>query len=218
MLECPAHLKIRMAAQSSMRVGTKGVRDGSTPRRLVQIYNIEKGENKMKIRLLSAFLLIVLLATVSTAAAADNRNFRAHLNGAGAGVETLAQGQAIFQFSADGSALHYKLIVANIENLWMAHIHLAGEPGGNGPPVVWLYPAAPPPPSQSLPDPDGVLATGTVTAANLVGPLAGMSLADLKMNMEMGLTYVNVHTNDFEGSPNSGPGDFLGGEIRGTIH
>lgn len=32
-----------------------------------------------------------------------------------------------------------------------------------------------------------------------------------------GLTYVNVHTNDGVGAPNSGPRDFLGGEIRGQL-
>jgi len=32
-----------------------------------------------------------------------------------------------------------------------------------------------------------------------------------------GFTYVNVHTNDGMGLPNSGPGDFPGGEIRGQI-
>lgn len=150
-------------------------------------------------------VLVALLATVGTASAANNRNFRAHLSGDEAGADTLAQGQAIFQFSKDGDELSYKLIVANIENIRMAHIHLAEEAGGSGPPVVWLYPDAPPP----VPIPgrfDGVLATGTVTADDLVGPLAGMSLDDLKTAMEQSLTYVNVHTDQYPD-----------GEIRGEI-
>ena len=114
--------------------------------------------------------------------------------------------------------MHYKLTVANIENVWMAHIHLAEEPGGNGPPVVWLYPSAPPPPAESIPGFNGVLAEGTINAADLVDLLQGKSLDDLRAAMEQGLTYVNVHTNDFEDPPNSGPGDFRGGEIRGEIH
>ena len=170
----------------------------------------------IKLRLLSLLLLIALVAAVGTASAAP-RNFRAHLNGDGAGVDTLAQGQAIFQFSKDGTELHYKLIVANIENVWMAHIHLAEEPGGNGPPVVWLYPGAPPPPAESIPEFSGVLAEGTVNAADLVDLLQGKSLDDLRVAMEQGLTYVNLHTNDFEDPPNTGPGDFPGGEIRGEI-
>ena len=34
-----------------------------------------------------------------------------------------AQGSAIFHLSADGTQLSYKLIVSNIENVFMAHIH-----------------------------------------------------------------------------------------------
>jgi hypothetical protein len=160
----------------------------------------------MKLRLLSLFLLIALFASVGPASAA-NRNFVAHLAGRAEvpPAETLAQGQAIFHLSKDGSELHYKLIAANIENLFMAHIHL-GAADTTGPIVVWLYPSAPPP--QLIEGQfDGVLAEGTITASNLMGPLAGMSLGDLVAEMEAGNTYVNVHTNQYPG-----------GEIRGQIH
>ena len=36
--------------------------------------------------------------------------------------------------------------------------------------------------------------------------------------MNNGGAYVNVHTNDFQGAANTGPGDFPGGEIRGNLH
>jgi hypothetical protein len=36
--------------------------------------------------------------------------------------------------------------------------------------------------------------------------------------MASGATYVNVHTNDGVDPPNTGPGDFPGGEIRGQVH
>ncbi|MEJ2554938.1 MAG: CHRD domain-containing protein [Anaerolineae bacterium] len=160
----------------------------------------------MKIRLLSLFMLIALFATVGTASAA-NRNSVAHLSGREevGPVETLAQGQAIFHLSKDGTELHYKLIAANIENVFMAHIHLAPA-DSNGPIVVWLYPAAPP--SQLIEGRfDGVLAEGTITAANLMGPLAGKSLGDLVAEMEAGNTYVNVHTTQHPS-----------GEVRGQIH
>ena len=58
---------------------------------------------------------------------------------------------------------------------------------------------------------------GTITAANLVGPLAGHPLSDLIAEMRAGNTYTNVHTNDGVAPPNTGPGDFPGGEIRGQI-
>ena len=64
---------------------------------------------------------------------------------------------------------------------------------------------------------DGVLAHGTITAANLIGPLAGHPFSDLIAAMKAGGTYVNVHTNDGVDGINTGPGDFPGGEIRGQI-
>lgn len=145
-------------------------------------------------------------ATFQAARAEASRNFTAHLKGREEvpPVQTLAQGQAHFRLSASGDAIEYKLIVANIEDVLMAHIHMEA-PGVNGPIVVWLYPPAPPP--QLIPGRfDGVLAEGTFTAANLMGPLSGMSLADLVAAMRAGNTYVNVHTLD---NP--------GGEVRGQI-
>jgi hypothetical protein len=35
--------------------------------------------------------------------------------------------------------------------------------------------------------------------------------------MGTGGTYVNVHTDDGVAPPNTGPGDFPGGEIRGQV-
>ena len=64
---------------------------------------------------------------------------------------------------------------------------------------------------------DGVLAEGTITAANLIGPLAGKSLADLIALLGSRGAYVNVHTNDGVDPINTGPGDFPGGEVRGDI-
>jgi hypothetical protein len=119
--------------------------------------------------------------------------------------------------SDDRSSVDYKLIASNIDNAFMAHIHL-GAPDATGPIVVWLYPSTAP-----VPGPlgsgrhDGVLAEGTFTAANLVGPLAGHPLSDLLDAIQSGNAYVNVHTNDGVGATNTGPGDFPGGEIRGQL-
>lgn len=175
-----------------------------------------------KSRLISvASLLMLLLILATTVVWAASRNYRTHLAGRnevpppGVVIDTHAQGQAIFQLSEDGNELHYKLIVANIENVLMAHIHMAPA-GQNGGIVVWLYPSAPP--GVSIPGRfDGVLAEGTITAANLVGALAGHPLSDLIDAIESGNAYVNVHTNDFVDPTNTGPGDFPGGEIRGNL-
>jgi hypothetical protein len=176
-----------------------------------QTYTHPKRRMIMKLRLLSFLLLVFLIATVGTAAADSPNNFRTHLSGGAevpTPVDTHAQGQAIFQLSKDGTEMHYKLITANIEDLFMAHIHLAPA-GQNGPIVVWLYGTPPPEPDDDLIPGrfDGVLAEGTITAGDLVGPLAGESLSALVDAIEEGNTYVNVHTIDFPG-----------GEIRGQIH
>jgi hypothetical protein len=161
-----------------------------------------------KLRFFLILMVIALLATAGVAAAqSDQRNFRAHLSGDNEvpPVDTLAQGQAIFKLSDDGTALHYKLIAANIDNILQAHIHV-GPAGANGPVVAFLYPSAPP--AVLIPGRfDGVLATGTITAANLVGPLAGQSLDSLIAEMRAGNTYTNVHTIAFPG-----------GEVRGQNH
>lgn len=136
----------------------------------------------------------------------SQRNFRTHLKGDNEvpAVETNAQGQAIFKVSKDGNSIQYKLIVANIENVFMAHIHNAPA-GQNGGIVVWLYPSAPPP--QLIPGrSQGILAEGTITADNLMGTLAGQTIADLVELIESGEAYVNVHTDQ---NP--------GGEVRGQI-
>ncbi len=136
----------------------------------------------------------------------SQRNFRTHLKGDNEvpAVETNAQGQAIFKVSKDGNSIQYKLIVANIENVLMAHIHNAPA-GQNGGIVVWLYPSSPPP--QLIPGrSQGILAEGTITADNLMGALAGQTIADLVELIESGDTYVNVHTDQ---NPS--------GEVRGQI-
>ena len=42
-----------------------------------------------------------------------------------------------------------------------------------------------------------------------------IDLDDVVTALESGDTYVNVHTNDGVAPPDTGPGDFPGGEIRG---
>jgi hypothetical protein len=137
---------------------------------------------------------------------AEQRNFRAHLTGAEEvpPVETKAQGQAIFQLSKDGTEISYRLIVANIENVAQAHIHV-GFAGQNGGVVAWLYPEGPP--AQPIPGrTQGVLAEGVITVDDLVGPYAGEPLETLIAAMRVQGVYVNVHTQ--QNPP---------GEIRGQI-
>jgi glucose/arabinose dehydrogenase len=150
-------------------------------------------------------LRIVLAAPDSAQTTSKStRNFWTHLSGREQvpPLFTLSQGQAIFKLSKDGTELAFKLIVANIDNVIGAHIHIAPA-GENGPIVLPLLG------NPFIPDPgvtvNGILVEGTVTAADVSGPLAG-DLDALVAAMRAGGTYVNVHTVEFRP-----------GEIRGQI-
>ena len=151
-------------------------------------------------------VIAALVIGAIPAFAGNSRTFGTHLSGDQEvpAVDTDAQGQAIFKVAKDGESISYKLIVANIDEVLMAHIHVAPA-GTNGGIVVWLYPDGPPP--QLIPGrSDGVLAQGVITADDLVGALEGQGLEALIAEMEAGNTYVNVHT-----TTNGG------GEVRGQI-
>ena len=162
-------------------------------------------------------MLLALLATLGftpSSSLALSNNFVALLSGANEvpARDTDARGVATFKLNKDATELSYTLIAANIENVVASHIHI-GPAGMNGPVVAFLYGSVPAGGGRI----EGVLATGTITAANLVGPLAGHPFGDLIAALESGNAYVNVHTNDGIGETNTGPGDFPGGEIRGQI-
>jgi|SRR5919107_638091 hypothetical protein len=113
-------------------------------------------------------------------------------------VDTNATGIANLQNNVQ--TINYQLSVNDLVNVTQAHIH-RGEEGENGKIVVTLYNTTMPTGPMS-----GLLSQGNITAANLVGPLAGQQLTDLVSIMDNGTAYVNVHTKDFPL-----------GEIRGQI-
>jgi hypothetical protein len=121
-------------------------------------------------------------------------------------LTTDATGSA--DLSIDDDQITYTVNVNGLENAVVAHIHVAPE-GENGPVRLNLCgTGAPEPPCASG---DGVLATGTN------GAVIGISFDSLVSAMRTGGAYVNVHTDDGEGAPNTGPGDLASGEIRGQI-
>ena len=144
-----------------------------------------------------------LALVLNTGAALDNsRNFRAHLTGvqeAPDPVDTQAQGEITLRVNRNQTELSYRLTVANIENVAAAHLHL-GVVRMAGPVVVGLFGGEPGGPV------NGVLAEGTITANDLVGPLQGEPLSALVEAIEDGDIYANVHTT-------ANPA----GEIRGQL-
>lgn len=158
--------------------------------------------------------LVAVLGMVAAVAAAPPggaRNFTVPLSGDEEVpmVDTRARGVGIFHLSADGTELSYRLVASNITNVMMAHIHCCAATGVNTGIAVWLYPDAPPP--QVIEGRhNGTLATGTITAADIIGPpellAADDPLAALVEQMRDGNAYVNVHTT---ANPS--------GEIRGQL-
>lgn len=109
-------------------------------------------------------------------------------------------GVALLGFDPTLTRLPVLLVVSNLRQATVAHIHL-GRPGQNGPIVLFLFrPAMPMDIGASR-----VLTNAVFTAADLTGPLTGMPLSVLAQ-MAAGNTYVNVHT---VAHPN--------GEIRGPV-
>lgn len=167
----------------------------------------------MRMRVWNVFLCALALMSVvavgSLAVQADTpMNFRAVLAGENEVPARDTQGRGVAVFQIHGDMISFKLIVANIDNAFMAHIH-CGAAGVNGPVRVFLFgPIAPG--GGRL---DGVIGEGSADISAVTCP-DGTSLLS---NIVAGNTYVNVHTNDGVGDVNTGPGDFPGGEIRGQI-
>ncbi len=152
-------------------------------------------------------ILITMFAvalTTSLGMAAAHFDFRASLTGKGEvpAITTKAKGEADFMVSKDGKELIYVLKLKNIENVMAAHIH-AGKKGEEGVPVAGLF-AGPKKEGKF----SGVLAKGTITDKDLVGPLAGKTIDDLVKMIKDGDAYVNVHTTRV-------PAGELRGEIEG---
>jgi CHRD domain len=115
-------------------------------------------------------------------------------------VQTSASGFAELEVEEGSDNMEYAIIVMNIDKVTMAHIH-QGSSTEAGPVVATLFNASTPTGPMT-----GDLTKGTITSANLEGPLQGKQLSDLIALMQNGQAYLNVHT---EQNPD--------GEIRGTI-
>ena len=163
----------------------------------------KKGIFMRRTLLLMLVAVLVLLMAVPVQAG-GNRNFAAPLDGGQENppVATNATGLAKFKLSKDDSSLEFKLIVANIDNVFAAHIHCEAV-GVNGPVGVTLFFAPPP----NLGSVNGVLAQGTITAPDTGNDCGWSNLAAVAAALRSGDTYVNVHT--LPGTPS--------GEIRGQI-
>ena len=161
---------------------------------------------------LALVALLPLIPACGDDEAGSTNTFSATLSGANEVPPvptTTATGTA--DFAVSGTAITYTVNVASIENAVVAHIHIAPV-GENGPVRLNLCGTGAPEPACT--SGTGVLATGT--NGTTVGSPA-ITFDELVAAMSSGNAYVNVHTNDGVGQPNTGPGDMQSGEIRGQI-
>jgi hypothetical protein len=125
-------------------------------------------------------------------------------------IKTPATGKAELRVNSDRKTVAYKVTADRISNVSAVDLHL-GPASQNGPLVVKLSTA------QKNGEFSGVLAEGTIDGGDFVGPMTGAPMSDLLEELAAGNVYINVHTNDGVDPPNSGPGDYRLGEIRGQL-
>ncbi len=109
-------------------------------------------------------------------------------------TDTAGQGTVVYRLSPDGTTLYYTLVAIQLTSAPMAaHIHAPAAPGQNAPVVAFLFP---PNSSSSCRNTSAIVleCQGSITAADLGGPLAGQPLSALITQMAAGQSYTNVHT------------------------
>jgi hypothetical protein len=167
--------------------------------------------NSRILRIAAASLLLLPACGDDDDPAAPATSFSATLSGANEvpAVPSTATGSATLTLSGD--QINYTVNVTNLQNAVVAHIHIAPV-GQNGLVRMNLCgTGAPQPPCTSG---TGVLATGT-NGTTVGAPT--ITFDSLVTAMRSGGAYVNVHTDDGQGAPDTGPGDMASGEIRGQV-
>jgi hypothetical protein len=157
-------------------------------------------------------LAAALAAFCATAQAHDDDNrAKARLSGYNENPTLSVAGSGRFEARLHASSFDYTLTYSGLDSgVLQAHIHF-GAKFVNGGISVFLCsnlgngPAG----TQPCPTPGGTI-SGTVTAANVIGPsgqdISAGQFDELMQAMRAGLTYANVHSNKYPG-----------GEIRGQI-
>ncbi|MFL6359903.1 MAG: CHRD domain-containing protein [Nitrososphaeraceae archaeon] len=157
---------------------------------------------------------VTATATAGQSSSSSGKEFSARLTGDKEvpPVDTDATGRIRLTANSQQDVLDYRLSVSNLNGVATgAHIH-RGSAGTNGPIVANLnirgtFAGA----SASASAGGGSAMTststgGTITSADLKGPLAGKQVSDLIKLIEDGKAYVNVHTRQH-----------TNGEIRGQL-
>lgn len=168
-------------------------------------------------RLLLALAVVFSFSVMSAASDDDTITLKANLsglnevdfqNGNTGPINTAATGSFKAVLSADGTSLNFTLTFDNLtSNILVSHIHFAPSKVSGGV-MIFLCGGGGQP---ACPAATSATVTGTITAANVVGPTSqNVSPGDLATALRLiraGSGYVNVHTVNFKA-----------GEIRGQVH
>ena len=159
-------------------------------------------------RLLPVPILVGLVLLGSAASVSAQSEMAATLSGNNEVpmVNTIGFGSTTFDVNVSGGVIgvNYELVVNNVTDAFMAHIH-CGMPGENGPVMAFL---AGPTPGTGAQDLNGVWVRAKLTEKSITSTTTacGVTLFDMITAMASGRMYVNVHTRAN-----------AGGEIRGQI-
>lgn len=163
-------------------------------------------------RLVLVSCMVGLFMFTTNSSADKPMRFKAQLEGfnaAGAPVNTAATGQARVEVIDDGSALAFRVNVQNLDNLLMAHIHVAPAPvqltDPAGPPVYWFN-GGPPPQGTVAETINGRMAEGYIFTPGQLNSTSITTVEALIEAIAEGRASVVVHSSDFPP-----------GELRGTL-
>ena len=150
---------------------------------------------------LTAAALLALMSCKDDVGITVSERFTATLSGASVRptpIVTTATGTAQFTYVADLKTLFYRIDLAGIDSVTLAHIHAPADTAGNAGVALNLYTG----PTKG-PGFTGTLAQGV---GGDLGAPAGMTLDSLLVVLRNGNAYVNVHTRAHPA-----------GEIRGQL-
>jgi hypothetical protein len=159
-----------------------------------------------RIQLAAAVAVVAIASVVATAAVAGGgKEIREKLSGDEEVPVVLTGAEGKFTATIFSDRIEYRLRYEDFEGeVNQAHIHI-GQVLANGGISVWLCgnatvgpPAISPPPGTQLCPADPATITGTITAANVVGPvnqgIAPREFDELVDAIRDGVTYANVHS------------------------
>jgi CHRD domain len=157
-----------------------------------------------RIQLAAAVAVVAIASVVATTAfAGGGKEIREHLTGDEEVPVVLTGAEGKLKAKVSSDKIEYTLRYEDLEGaVTQAHIHI-GQELANGGISVWLCgnpnpPAVNPPAGTQLCPPSPATITGTITAANVVGP-AGQGIAAGEFDefveaIDDGFTYANVHS------------------------